>query len=290
MITRCVPVLDIGSGLSVFFEEKGNGQPVVFVHGTVGDYRCWLAQTAALSPSFRTIAYSRRFARPNKNTGSAKESTVQNNARDLESLVKALGMGQVHLVGHSYGGFIAAYFSTIRPEMLRSLTLVNAAVATILVKSLSSEELSELLLRSPVVGFSFSRLLDGTIASLKAINAGDGSAAMRLLVPALDDHRLGLPPKPEGFSEIVIENSGTLEEVTTVYPSVTAQDMAKVTTPTLVICGELSAAWDLRISEMVAASIPNCKSAKIPGAGHFCFLEKPQEVNEYIKTFLLEHS
>lgn len=43
----------------------GEGEPVVLVHGSSSDLRTWEQQLAAIGASYRTIAYSRRYARPN---------------------------------------------------------------------------------------------------------------------------------------------------------------------------------------------------------------------------------
>ena len=274
----------------MFYEEKGRGQPVVFVHGTICDYRAWSAQTESLSSGFRTIAYSRRYARPNEKEGDVMDSTVQNNSADLEALIRGLGLEGVHLAGHSYGGFIAAHFATQHPDLLRSLTLVNAAVVTMLVKRASSTAALGLLLRSPGVALSARRVVNATSATDKAVDGGDRSAAERIFIPALENGQTGLPAKPQGFSEMVADNARTLRETTTPYPVLTAREAKSIRTPTLVVWGELSAPWDSRISEMLSKSIPRCEEARIAGTGHFCLGENPREFNERMRAFLTKNS
>lgn len=279
-----------GEGVKLYYEEQGNGQPVVFVHGTVCDCRAWFAQTDALSSDFRTIAYSRRYARPNDRQGDVLDSTVQNNSADLEALIKRQGLGKVHLVGHSYGGFIAAYFATQFPELLRSLTLVNAAVFTMVASGRSAASSFSLLLKSPSVALSARRLINAVETTVRAVDGGDKSAAEKIFVPALEDGRTGLPVKPKGFSEMVAENAGTLKETTAPFPQLTAREARDIKTPTLVVCGELSAPWDSKISETLASSIPTSESTRITGASHFCMVEKPADVNDRLSRFLHSHS
>ena len=280
-----MPVFE-GQGVKLYYEDQGAGQPVVFVHGTVCDCRAWFAQTDNLSSDFRTIAYSRRYAQPNDRQGDMMDSTVQNNSADLEALIKGLGLGGVHLVGHSYGGFIAAYFATQHPELLRSLVLVNAAVFTMLAPGRSAVNSLTFLLKSPSTALSARRLINAVSATMKAVDSGDKSAAETIYVKAIEDGRTGLPAKPKGFSGMVAENAGTLNETTAPFPQLTAREVKNIKTPTLVVWGDLSAPWDLRISEMLANSIPSSESAKIAGAGHFCLMEKPAEVNERMGRFL----
>jgi pimeloyl-ACP methyl ester carboxylesterase len=89
---------------------------------------------------------------------------------------------------------------------------------------------------------------------------------------------------------MVAENAGTLKETTAPFPQLTPLEARNIRTPTLVVRGELSAPWDLRISELLSSSIPSAESAVIAGAGHFCLMEKPADVNEWLKKFLKRHS
>lgn len=278
-----------GEGVKLYYEDQGVGQPVVFVHGTVCDCRAWFAQTDALSSEFRTVAYSRRYARPNDRQGDVRDSSVQNNSADLEALIKGLNLDKVHLVGHSYGGFIAAYFANKHPDLLRSLTLVNAAIFTMLASGTGAVASFGLLVKSPSVALSARRLVSATNATIRAVAGGDKSAAEKVFVRALQDGRTDLPAKPKGFSEMVTENSRTLEEVTAPFPQLTVREAMNIKTPTLIVCGELSAPWDSRISELLSSSIPSSESAKVEGAGHFCLMEKPAEVNERVGKFLHSH-
>ena len=56
------------NGDSIHYIDIGKGDPVVFIHGAVGDYRTWGAQMDEFAKNHRVIAYSRRFAYPNKQT------------------------------------------------------------------------------------------------------------------------------------------------------------------------------------------------------------------------------
>lgn len=102
------------NGVQLNFEEVGTGPAVVLVHGIPTDYRVWRSQVDGLSRDFRTISYSRRCALPNQCTDYAN-STVENNAKDLEELIVRTG-GPAHLIGHSYGGSIVAHFALKHPE------------------------------------------------------------------------------------------------------------------------------------------------------------------------------
>jgi pimeloyl-ACP methyl ester carboxylesterase len=277
------------NGVALYYEERGSGEPVVLVHGTLNDYAIWKPQAEAISSEFRTIAYSRRYAFPNDRQGDVTDSTVQNNAEDLTALVDGPGGGKVHLIGHSYGGGISAYFALKHPEKLRSLTLVNAYVPTMLARTTSTSAMLSLLFRSPRAAMSARRTLNATAATVKAVEGGDPTAAMRIFMPALLDGRNDLPPKPAEFEQIVNRNARTLREVTNPYPPVTKTEVCKIAVPTLVIWGELSASWDYKVSQMLAESIVSSERLVIPGASHLLFLEKPSYANGKVLEFLRKH-
>src|SRR2546426_3049964 len=113
---------DVGQ-VKLAYLGAGIGEPVVFVHGIPTDYRAWNGQIEPFSSKYQVIAYSRRLAQPNQNSMDYEKSTIENNSADLVGLIEELGIGPVHLVGHSYGGVAAAYFATTNPQMIRALTL-----------------------------------------------------------------------------------------------------------------------------------------------------------------------
>lgn len=138
--------------MSLFYEEKERGRPVVFVHGIPTDYRAWSAQMEPFSKAHRAVAISRRYAAPNSRQGDLADSTVAINAADLKGFVEKLDVGRVDLVGHSYGGFVAALMVADHPSLVRSLVLVEPAISTLLIANQKSAvQLLVLLLRNPSV-------------------------------------------------------------------------------------------------------------------------------------------
>jgi non-heme chloroperoxidase len=108
-------------GRQLHYVEQGDGQPVIFIHGGINDYRSWQFQIEPFSHKYRVISYSRRFAYPNKKVGNtATESTIEENASDLAELIKKLELSSAlpHLVGHSYGAFTALYCAYRHPDLV----------------------------------------------------------------------------------------------------------------------------------------------------------------------------
>src|SRR5882672_9419797 len=115
--------------------QRGEGRPVLFVHGSVSDHRTWQPQIEAFSRHYRAIAYSRRYHWPNQPIANGADYAMWGHVNDLEAMIVSLGVGPVHLVGHSYGAFIGLLLACRRPDLLRSLVLAEPPVVTLLVSN-----------------------------------------------------------------------------------------------------------------------------------------------------------
>src|SRR5688500_15195980 len=121
------------NGDSIHYIDMGKGDPVVFVHGGVGDYRTFGTQMDEFAKSHRVIAYSRRFAYPNQQTinDSAKLSAVSH-ASDLAELLQALKLGPANLYGHSYGADTALLIAIDHPVLVSILLLGEPFISSLM--------------------------------------------------------------------------------------------------------------------------------------------------------------
>jgi len=278
--------MDIG-GVSLYYEEKGNGESVVFSHGIPTDYRAWSAQVEVFSKSYRAISYSRRYASPNAKSGDLSDSTIANNAADLKGFIEKLGAGPVHLVGHSYGGFTAAYLAADHPELVRSLVLVESAIATMLVEDpTNSGQLLSLLIRNPSVALSARRFQNRSLhPSLVALDAGQKEKAVELNVDGVQDHPGAFKKMPDAVRAMMVDNARTIAELNTKLPSF-REKAAKLGSRTLIVNGAESALWLRRIGQLTAAAVSGCEYATISNSRHFPHIENPTELNACVMTFL----
>jgi non-heme chloroperoxidase len=90
------------NGTKLHYVERGSGEPVVFVHGSLGTYRTFQRPFETLSSSFHVVAFSRRFHPPNEAPAPPQPYAMQEHVDDLAALLKALGIGPAHFIGHSY--------------------------------------------------------------------------------------------------------------------------------------------------------------------------------------------
>jgi len=272
-------------GLSIYYEGRGTGEAIVLAHGIPTDYRAWNAQMDAFQ-GYRTITYSRRYAAPNNNGGDLNTSTVENNAADLSGLIEKLGISPVNLIGHSYGGFVTAYFAAERPEAVRSLVLVEPAISTLLIeKAESPAQMLSLLLRSPSVATSARKFITGSLnPSLAALDAGQTERATELNVDGVQGRKGAFSSLPDTTRAMMVQNAKTIAELRTKLPPFKDR-VGKIKCRTLTINGETSPLWLRRIGELFATSAKG-EHATVRGTAHFPHMENPTEFNRLVAEFL----
>ena len=112
------------SDVPVYYEELGDGEPLVLIHGLSASGRWWSRNSAALAEHYRVIivdlaGFGRNRAVPRIALGES--------GNFLERLIDALHIDSASFVGHSMGGAIAARLAADAPERVNRLVLVNAA-------------------------------------------------------------------------------------------------------------------------------------------------------------------
>lgn len=107
--------------------EKGKGEPLILVHGSLSDYRTWLPLLSELSENNHVIAVSLRHYYPEKWNGKGADLSLQQHADDLAVFIQALNVGPVNLLGHSRGGAVALLTASKNPDLMRRLILADPA-------------------------------------------------------------------------------------------------------------------------------------------------------------------
>jgi 3-oxoadipate enol-lactonase len=124
-----MPMINLGD-LSVFYETHGQGEPVLLIHGLGSSTEDWEPQVEALRRDFTVVTYDVRGH--GKTTKPAGKYSVRQFATDAATLIEHLGLGPMHVMGLSMGGMIAFQLAADRPELVRSLIIVNSGPEMIL--------------------------------------------------------------------------------------------------------------------------------------------------------------
>jgi non-heme chloroperoxidase len=251
------------NGRQLHYVDQGEGkqQTIIFIHGSLDDYRCWQFQIDYFSKRYRTISYSRRFAYPNKWIGNVvTDNTIEENARDLAELIRKLDLAPAHLVGVSYGVFITLCCASRNPELAKMIVLNEPPIFPFLAKSPLKDDV-ELLkkyrthVQSPTED---------------AFKIGEFERAAQTFIDRIMDIENFFEQLPEKDKQLLIDNAKSLEgELEFAQPSsFSVEDIKQITIPTLLVKGELSPKFFHRISDILSDNMPNTEQIVIPNVSH----------------------
>ena len=251
-------------GRQLHYVDQGEGkqQTIILIHGGLDDYRCWQFQMDFFSRKYRVISYSRRFAYPNKWIGNvAQDNTIEDNAKDLAQLIRKLDLAPAHLVGASYGAYIALYCASKNPELAKTLVLNEPPIMQFLARSPIKEDV-ELLQRF---------ITRVQRPNQDASKRGDFRKATQVAIDGIMDMKNYFDKLPEEGKQFLIDNARSLESEleSSMLTSYTIEDVKQITTiPMLLVKGELSPKYFLRIVDILSDNISNSEQIVIPNVSH----------------------
>ena len=260
----------------LYYAESGAGQTVVLVHGGLGDYRLWGRLTEALSPKFRVISYSRRGAFPNE-VHQNGPSRIPVHSSDLAALISELSEVPVHLVGESYGAYVAAHCALHNQDRIRSLAIDEPPILPLL-----QEDRDD---RAASAHFE-ANVLKPTIEQYAR---GNPEGAARLLLGGLEgssDVYDSLPPEIKGA--ILANSPAMFEELKGGFDGIGMEELAGLKTPTLLMKSELGPDILRRVVDNLYALLPNRTITQIPGTSHGTIIDSPEysaRVLEFLSGF-----
>lgn len=262
-----MPHLSI-KGLDIHYKEKGQGFPVVLIHGYTGNLRNWTLQVRALAQSYRSISPDLRGHGLSVKPTRREDYSLELFAADVYGLLDALAVSECYLVGHSMGGMVAQEFVLGYPEMVRALVLVDTAADQ--PQGMPWQERARLLEIARTQGMEAVFEEMAHTPPLASPLAEENPQLMDLWREQF------LMTSLEGYlycAQAMANRRPLLEE------------LSQIRVPTLIICGELDEPF-LEPSRRMHQRIPGSELVIVPGAAHTPTLEKPSEFNQALLSFL----
>jgi len=103
------------TGAKLYFEEGGEGYPIIFIHEFASDIRGWDAQMRYFSRAYRCIAFNARGYPPSDVPEDAACYGWELAVDDIAAVMCGLSIERAHLVGLSMGGYAALQFALRYP-------------------------------------------------------------------------------------------------------------------------------------------------------------------------------
>jgi pimeloyl-ACP methyl ester carboxylesterase len=267
------------NGTELSYVEAGQGEPVIFVHGGLQDYRMWAGHLPKFAGRFRAIAYSRRNHFPNDvSPDGLPDAAADTHGEDLAAFVRALGLSRVRIVAHSSGAHGALFFATRYPDMLVSLAL-NEPPAT------------GLLTGVPNATDILKEFGSKQVPAREAAKAGDTQRAIPLFVDAVGGPG-AYERRSDADKKMNLDNAASLQaDATTKLPRpVFTCGMAKaINVPTLLSDGERSPKFFYLIMDQLESCLPNRERIVVAGSSHTVPSESPEAYGQAVLAFLGKH-
>ncbi|MCW2915823.1 MAG: hydrolase [Actinomycetia bacterium] len=255
------------NGITMGYEDAGDGDPLVLVHGHPFDRSMWAPQVTEFARTgWRVIAADLRgYGETAVVPGITPLETF---ARDLTALLDALKVDQVVLGGLSMGGQIVLEFYRLFPDRVRGLVLADtfAQAETENGKKVRND-MADRLLREGMHGYA-DEVLHKMVAPYNV-----------QALPTVAEHVLGMMrgAPPEGAAAAL---RGRAER-----PDYTDL-LSKISVPALVVVGQDDEYTPVSDAEFMCQRIPDSTLAVIDGAAHMPNLERPAEFNQLLHRFL----
>src|SRR5258707_822541 len=109
-------------GVKLYYEENGQGTPIVFVHEFGGDHRSWEPQIRFFARRYRCITFAARGYPPSDVPDKVEAYSQGRAVADILAVMNHLKLGKTHIVGLSMGGFATVHFGLDHPTRALSLT------------------------------------------------------------------------------------------------------------------------------------------------------------------------
>jgi 3-oxoadipate enol-lactonase len=251
------------NGARLYYEASGEGPAVVLIHGGLVDSRLWDAQMKPLSKRFRVVRYDiRGYGRSNAPTGEYYP------LEDLRALLDYLKIDKATLVGLSLGGIVAADFALEHPARVERLVLVASGLRG------DKQPRDERTTRAYQIGAR-----EGVEKYFEAFMESDMLAGLR-----------NRPKARAAMHTMMVDNFKAVEYISKGWPQApeppTAERLAQIKAPTLVVVGSLDGKNLQNIADTLASKIPGARKVVIRGASHHPPVETPEEFNRVLLDYL----
>ncbi|MEU7378856.1 alpha/beta hydrolase [Streptomyces sp. NPDC042207] len=263
--------------------------PALYVHGLGGSSRNW----SALMPLLDGVVDGEAVDLPGFGDSPPPDDgdySVTGHARAVIRLLDASGRGPVHLLGNSLGGAVTTRVAALRPDLVRTLTLVSPALPELRVQRTA---LPTGLLAVPGVTALFTRLTrewtaEQRVRGVMALCYGDPGRVtdegLRNAVGEME-RRLRLPYFWDAMSRSA---RGIVDAYTLGGQHGLWRQAERVLAPTLLIYGGRDQLVGFRMAQRAARAFRDSRLLTLPDAGHVAMMEYPETVATAFRELLLD--
>jgi pimeloyl-ACP methyl ester carboxylesterase len=261
-------VIAESAGTRIAYEVRGDGDPLVLVHGLAYDRAGWGRFPDLLAERFRVVLFDNRGV--GESDAPDGPYSVAQMAADVEAVLDAAGLERTNLFGVSLGGYIAQEFVLTQPERVEKLILCSTAPG----------------------GPKAHPMPQRTVDVFATYPTMERKAGLRMFVENSLGER-GVRERPELVEEIFayrLEHAPTVAAWQAQAVAGATYDsydrISAIDAPTLVVHGGEDIVVDPRNADLLGELIPNARVEVVPNRGHLLVWEDSARVAELVTEFL----
>ncbi len=251
----------------LFFRVKGEGEPLILVHGGFTDHRIWDYQIDTLAKEYKVIRFDQRgYGKSDLPMGPFSHS------QDLKDLMDALGLNQAFVIGSSLGGAVALELAVQYPERVNALILVGTGMKGY-----------------PYPPSYMTQLMEMTT---KVTTEGIPAGINHIITSPWWDYFFPSPARPEARAKV----EQAVRESTNVFrwnpmwdvelkPSA-YERVGEIKTPVLIVSNSRDIDFVHGIEDYIQEKLTNSKKIVMADCCHLPYVEKPEEFNQIVLNFL----
>lgn len=262
------------NGINIHYLQAGKGPDVVLIHGLGGNLAVWFLQLVQqLRHDFRFTAYDLRGH--GKSDVPPTGYTTAHMAEDLKGLLEVLDLEKVYLVGHSWGADIAMHFTTLYPERVDKLVVIEPNIAALIDWRRSKDW----------GGWAYwAKRLESFGVHVPREKWHDVDYMLRQSghIPIQYGPFKGRPRQNKWLLRLLDET--TIVEDYEKEAGLTLDKVENISRPTMALYGEKS--HFLVTYEYLRDNVTNCSTLLLPGTDHYGPLDHPEIVVEHLRSFL----
>lgn len=271
-------------GTKIYYETRGQGEPLVLVYGIACLMNHWHHQIEYFSKTHKVITFDLRGHHKSKEVGNMDELTIEAMGKDLVGLCDHLGLTKAHFAGHSFGGPVLLSAYAVRPWMFKSICLVNSFAKNPIENMFGLDVVGpfyryvkDQFFKNPDLWTTLWRVaVDNPLSMQLAALAGGFNISLTqfkdIEVYARGVARMDLPIFFKLFDSMMNFDG---EEI-----------LQSVKSPTLVISGEKDGVTPKSFQARMHELIPDAEFFNIPYGSHCCQLDFPEYFNLRYEKFL----
>ncbi len=271
------------NGLDLFYLEEGAGIPCLLLPGGPGmDHQMFVPWLSPLASNIRLFYLDYRGNGRSQRIP-PRQFSIAAVITDLEALCQALGLAQVAVLGHSFGGFVALSYALAHPERVSHLII-----------SCSAPSHDYRLDSQGMIGQFLSSHRLGTVPALPASDPDD--AALRAQV--FGWLPLYFATYEAGIQQMAEDWATRTRYSSAVYSEWLAQQeprydvrprLSELRMPTLILAGRHDRICPVNQADLMSQRIPNARLEIFENSGHMPQMEAPADYVERVRAFLTQH-